>query len=122
MVGKSEAILSAGWTAAVCVKHAQHQPDENWIQMSLAGGRDSDPANLFRHGGSAGNQPGGSMISRLRALWNNVFRRNQLDDDLDEELSAYAELVSAEKVRSGMSLDEARRSTRREIHEIQGPA
>jgi len=37
------------------------------------------------------------MIRRLRALWNNFFRRNQLDDDLDEELTAYAELVSAEK-------------------------
>jgi len=54
------------------------------------------------------------MISRLRALWMYVFRRNQLDDDLDEELSAYVELVSAEKVRSGMSTEEAFRNARRE--------
>lgn len=55
------------------------------------------------------------MITWLRALWDNVFHRNQLDDDLDEELTAYAELVSAEKVRSGMSPDEACRATRVEM-------
>jgi predicted permease len=55
------------------------------------------------------------MIRRLRTLWNSFFRRNQLDNDLDEELTAYAELVSAEKVRSGMSPDEARRNTRLEM-------
>jgi len=41
------------------------------------------------------------VISRLRALWNNVFRRTLLDRDLDEELHAYLELVSAEKMREG---------------------
>ena len=55
------------------------------------------------------------MISRLRALWNNLFCRSQLDEDLDEELSAYAELVAAEKVRSGVSPDEARRDVRRDM-------
>ena len=45
------------------------------------------------------------MISRLRALWNNVFHRKQLDRDLDEELQAYVELVSAEKVRTGLDPD-----------------
>jgi hypothetical protein len=55
------------------------------------------------------------MISRLRALWRNLFGKRQLDDDLDEELSAYAELVSAEKVKTGMSPDEACHSTRREM-------
>jgi predicted permease len=55
------------------------------------------------------------LISRLRGLWNNVFRRNQLDRDLDEELRAYADLVSAEKIKTGMPSDEAYRSTRREM-------
>ena len=55
------------------------------------------------------------MISRLRGLWNNVFRRNQLDRDLDDELRAYADLVSAEKMRAGVSPDEAYRDTRREM-------
>jgi len=52
------------------------------------------------------------VISRLRALWNNLFRRKQLDRDLDEELQAYVELVSAEKVRTGLDPEEAYRHTR----------
>jgi len=55
------------------------------------------------------------VISLLRGLWNNVFRRNQLDRDLDEELCAYAELVSAEKIKAGMSPEEAYSGTRREM-------
>ncbi len=54
------------------------------------------------------------MLSRLRALWNNVFRRKQLDRDLDEELQAYVELMSAEKARTGVDADEARRDALRE--------
>ena len=59
------------------------------------------------------------MISRLRALWNNLFRRSQLDEDLDEELGAYAELVVADKVRSGVSPDKARRDVRLEMGGIE---
>ena len=55
------------------------------------------------------------MISRLRSLWNTLFRRDQLDQDLEEELSAYAELLAAEKARSGVSPDDARRDTCREM-------
>ena len=55
------------------------------------------------------------MISRLRALWNNVFRRNQLEHDLDEELHAYLALVAAEKARSGISPEQAWRDARREM-------
>ncbi|HEY4676282.1 MAG TPA: ABC transporter permease [Candidatus Angelobacter sp.] len=51
----------------------------------------------------------------MRVLWNNLFRRSQLDADLDEELSVYTELVADEKVQSGMSHDEARRDARREM-------
>ena len=54
------------------------------------------------------------MISRLRALLNNVFRRKQLDRDLDEELQAYVELVSAEKVQTGVDPEEAHRYARRQ--------
>jgi predicted permease len=54
------------------------------------------------------------VISRLRALWNNVFRRKQLDRDLDEELEAYVELVSAEKVQTGVDPEEAHRYARRQ--------
>ena len=55
------------------------------------------------------------MISRLRALWNNVFRRKQLDRDLDEELQAYVELVSAERLQTGVDSDLAHRDARREM-------
>ena len=58
------------------------------------------------------------MISRLRALWNNVFRRKQLDRDLDEELQAYVELVSAEKVQTGVDPEEAHRYARRQTGRI----
>src|ERR1700733_1689589 len=54
------------------------------------------------------------MISRLRAFWNNVFRRKQLDRDLDEELQAYVELVAAEKVQTGVDPEEAHRYARRQ--------
>jgi len=55
------------------------------------------------------------LINRLRALWKNLFHRDQLNHDLDEELRAYVELVSAEKMRSGMSPEEAYRAARREM-------
>jgi predicted permease len=55
------------------------------------------------------------VISRLRALWNNVFRREVLDRDLDEELQAYLELALAEKLREGASPEEAYRDARRDL-------
>ena len=54
------------------------------------------------------------MISRLRALWNNVFRRKQIDRDLEDELQAYVELVSAEKARAGVDPEVAHRDARRQ--------
>jgi predicted permease len=55
------------------------------------------------------------VISRLHALWNNLFRRKQLDSDLDEELEAYVELVSAERMQSGVGPEDAHRQARREM-------
>ena len=55
------------------------------------------------------------MISRLRSLWNNAFRRQQLDRDLDEELRAYVELASAERVQAGLDPEAAHRDARREM-------
>ena len=53
------------------------------------------------------------MTRQLRAFWKYVFRRKQLDLDLDEELQAYVELVAAEKIQAGMSPEEAYRAARR---------
>ena len=54
------------------------------------------------------------MNSRLRALWRTLFDKEQLDEDLDEELRAYVELLSAEKMRAGFSPEEAYRAASRE--------
>jgi len=53
------------------------------------------------------------MIRRLRALWSNFFCRKQLDCELEEELGAYVELVSAERVRAGMTPEDALYDVRR---------
>jgi putative ABC transport system permease protein len=54
------------------------------------------------------------VLIRLRSLWNNIFRRRQLDHELDEELQSYVEILSAEKVREGMTPEEAHRDARKE--------
>jgi predicted permease len=55
------------------------------------------------------------VISRLRALWKNLTRRNQLDDELDEELRSYLESLAADRMQAGMNRDEEYRSARAEI-------
>jgi len=59
------------------------------------------------------------MIKRLRAVWNNVFDRKQLDRDLDDELRAYVELVSAERVQAGVDPEEAQRDACRQMGGVQ---
>jgi predicted permease len=54
------------------------------------------------------------VISLIRALWNNVFRRKQLDRDLEEELQAYVELASIEKAEAGLDPEEGHRSVLRQ--------
>src|SRR6476660_10527109 len=44
--------------------------------------------NISCYGDRLAHHIGSSMISRLRALWNSVFRGKLLDRDLDEELQA----------------------------------
>ncbi len=53
------------------------------------------------------------MIRGLRAVWRNIFRREQLERELEEELRAYVELVSADKVQTGMTPPEAYGAARR---------
>jgi predicted permease len=54
------------------------------------------------------------MISRIRALWNNLFRRKQLDRDLEDELQAYVELLAHKGVNETAGPDEASLRARRE--------
>ena len=45
----------------------------------------------------------------MRAFWRNIFRRGEkrVDQELDEEIRGYVELMAAEKVRCGMAPEEA---------------
>jgi hypothetical protein len=52
------------------------------------------------------------VISRIRALWNNLFRRKQLDRDLEDELQAYVELSANESVKDGAGLAHVRENVR----------
>jgi predicted permease len=49
-------------------------------------------------------------VAFVRSLWSNLFRRGRVEEDLDDELRAYVDLLSAEYERSGMSRAEARRA------------
>ncbi len=51
-----------------------------------------------------------NIASGLRSL----FRKDQVDRELDEELGAYLEMAGAEKMREGMSRKEAVRAVRLE--------
>lgn len=55
------------------------------------------------------------MIRQLTAFVRNVFCKEDVDRDLDEEIRSYVELISAEKVRSGMSSEEAARQAHMEL-------
>ena len=44
------------------------------------------------------------------SFFRNLFRRGDVEQDLDEELQAYVDLLTAEKIKSGMSPDAARRA------------
>jgi predicted permease len=48
------------------------------------------------------------------SLFRNLFSRSKVDRDLDDEIHAYVELLVAEKIKGGMSPEEARRAARRE--------
>ena len=51
-----------------------------------------------------------TALSRLASFWKNMFHRQQVERDLDDELHAYVDLLSEEKVRAGMNPAEARRA------------
>jgi len=55
------------------------------------------------------------VIGYVRALWRNIFRRGNLNDELDEEVRGYLEMLAAEKVRWGLAPEQALREARREV-------
>ncbi|UCC84804.1 MAG: ABC transporter permease [Gemmatimonadota bacterium] len=52
---------------------------------------------------------------RIISTFRSLFRKEELDRELDEELASYLELLTAEKIRAGMSPEEARREARLEL-------
>jgi hypothetical protein len=52
---------------------------------------------------------------RIISTFRSLFRKEELDRDVDEELASYLALLTAEKVRAGMSPEEARREARVEL-------
>ncbi|WP_321476318.1 ABC transporter permease [uncultured Paludibaculum sp.] len=51
-----------------------------------------------------------SLLSRLSAWKRNLFHKGEVEESLDEELTAFVDLLSEEKQRAGMSPQEARRA------------
>jgi putative ABC transport system permease protein len=56
-----------------------------------------------------------ALIRYLSTLFRNVFRKRRVDQELDEEIRAYVELMAAEKVRCGMAPEEALRAVHRDL-------
>jgi predicted permease len=52
---------------------------------------------------------------RTRSLLRNLFQREQLDQDLDHEVSSYLELLADQKISRGMSREKALREARLEL-------
>jgi putative ABC transport system permease protein len=54
-------------------------------------------------------------MPRVFSFWRNLFRRDRVERDLDDELRATVDLLVDEKMRAGLTLDEARRTARLEL-------
>lgn len=70
-------------------------------------------------GGASGNAVTVRMLARLRTLWRLIRRRGRSDPDVHDELGAYVDLVTDEKIAAGMSPDEARRAARLETGNLE---
>src|SRR5215469_9703161 len=56
-----------------------------------------------------------SLIRSLAAGLRSLFRKEQVDRELDEELTGFLEMATEEKIKSGMSRQDARREVRLEM-------
>jgi MacB-like periplasmic core domain len=59
------------------------------------------------------------VFSVLRSSWRLLFRRNEIDQDLDEEVHSHLALVTDEKIAEGMKPEEARRAAKIELGGIE---
>jgi len=56
-----------------------------------------------------------AILKRVKSILQSLFRKEELDRDLDDELQSYLDLVTKEKMGKGMSPGEARRQARVEL-------
>ena len=56
-----------------------------------------------------------SLVRSLAAGLRSLFRKQQVDRELDEELTGFLEMATEEKIKSGMSREDARREVRLEM-------
>src|SRR5438046_1219029 len=55
----------------------------------------------------------------LRGLFRNLFHRNKVEQDLDQEVRSYAEMLADEKTQRGMTRPDAERAARIELGGIE---
>src|SRR5215469_2427625 len=60
-----------------------------------------------------------SLLRNVKTGLRSLFRKDQVDRELDEELRAYQEMAAEEKIRDGMSRSEALRAVRLERGSLQ---
>jgi hypothetical protein len=60
-----------------------------------------------------------AILSRLISLCRNLTRRARVEQDLDDELRATVDTLTAEKIRTGMTHDAARRAALLEVGGIE---
>jgi putative ABC transport system permease protein len=56
-----------------------------------------------------------AVWARISSLIRNTLRNRRVEGDLDDEVNAYLDLLTEDKVRAGMSLSQARRAARIEL-------
>ena len=55
------------------------------------------------------------LIPRLFSLWRNLTCKARIEKDLDQEVRSYLDLLTEEKIKSGMGAEEARRAAMIEV-------
>jgi hypothetical protein len=61
-----------------------------------------------------------SLLRKFASGLRSLFRRNQVDEELDEELHAFLEMATEEKMKQGMNREDALRAVRLERGSIAG--
>jgi putative ABC transport system permease protein len=55
------------------------------------------------------------LLARMKSLWHRIFHWQEVDDDLDEEIRSQLELMTDQKMKEGMTLDQALRAAQIEL-------